>query len=342
MIDIMKKIKYSRIAIVGSVYGLLVYLLYCKEREIDETFFVVDTGIPNDIAGRLNHKIRVSDFENRYSFLKNHGLDWLFYRIIRFYVPANKNAEYYSQDHLPSSPAILGNNCYIHIEDSPKHPSHFLTTPRLRKLEEMRKKKTYFIRKFLYGATYLWENGSGTQCKGLIMSEFDDAYYIHDKKKIVMGLQEAWKNASENKKNEILAIFGITENDKLELMKRPYIVFTNPLYPDYISLEDHKCIYRNIINKYPNDKIVIKPHPRDRVDYESLIPGVCVFKKIVPSQLLDLIGVKFNKAITVCSSAVKSFSYPIEIDWYGTGIHHDLEMQMGQTPLPDNAKLCIL
>ena len=50
--------------------------------------------------------------------------------------------------------------------------------------------------------------------------------------------------------------------------------------------------------------------------------------------MLDLIGCKFEKAITIFSSAVNSFSYNIQIDWYGTEIDEMLFKSEGHIAKP--------
>ena len=49
-----------------------------------------------------------------------------------------------------------------------------------------------------------------------------------------------------------------------------------------------------------------------------------VFEKPLPFQLLSIIGIKFNRAITVCSSTITSFDYKLDIEISGTTVHPKL------------------
>jgi hypothetical protein len=52
-------------------------------------------------------------------------------------------------------------------------------------------------------------------------------------------------------------------------------------------------------------------------------------------QLLNLLGVKFAKAVAISSSSILSFPYEIEKDWIGTKIHPKLEAALGDIKLSD-------
>lgn len=52
-------------------------------------------------------------------------------------------------------------------------------------------------------------------------------------------------------------------------------------------------------------------------------------------QLIDIMGIKFEKAVTVSSTAVLSFHYEIEIDWIGTTYNKTLFDYYGDSPLTD-------
>ena len=99
-------------------------------------------------------------------------------------------------------------------------------------------------------------------------------------------------------------------------------------------------LYGQIVNNYDKNNLIIKTHPRDNIPYEQLFPGIVVFRKKVPSQLIDLVGVHFKKAITVFSSAALSFAYPIQVDWYGTEIHPKVLSIYGHYTPPSEARLC--
>ncbi|WP_218667906.1 glycosyltransferase family 52, partial [Rodentibacter caecimuris] len=80
---------------------------------------------------------------------------------------------------------------------------------------------------------------------------------------------------------------------------------------------------------YDKEKLVVKTHPREKTNYQGYFPDVEVFNENYPSEILDVLGVKFEKAVTLFSTAV--YVYPKEnVDFYGTKIHPKLEKRFGE------------
>ncbi|MFU2133085.1 glycosyltransferase family 52, partial [Gallibacterium anatis] len=138
-----------------------------------------------------------------------------------------------------------------------------------------------------------------------------------------------WNSLSELEKQEILDIFNITTHKLNSLKKRKYILFTQPLSEDGVITEEEKIsIYRKIIIEYGENNIIIKPHPREKTDYSSYFAKVKVFSKEIPAEFLNLLGINFEKVITLFSTAV--FDYPREkIDFYGTSVHPKILERFG-------------
>lgn len=85
------------------------------------------------------------------------------------------------------------------------------------------------------------------------------------------------------------------------------LIITQPFFADAIvkTREEQLEIYKDIIDKYGfNDKIIIKPHPRDDINYEKIIPKSNVIEEIFPIEILNFTNIKFNKVITVSSTSV--------------------------------------
>ncbi len=75
------------------------------------------------------------------------------------------------------------------------------------------------------------------------------------------------------------------------------MVLTEPL----CDLDVRKQMFEDIVKEYQKDyRIIIKPHPRDVLDYEKAIPGVVVVKDRFPMEVLgDIKGFKVDKLISV-------------------------------------------
>ena len=95
--------------------------------------------------------------------------------------------------------------------------------------------------------------------------------------------------------------------------EKTVLILTQPLFPDGIveSESDQKQIYKNMINEYTDtsDNIVIKPHPRDTVDYSSLYPNAIILEKDMPVEILKYSFRKpFKKIITYDSTSFASLN----------------------------------
>jgi hypothetical protein len=71
------------------------------------------------------------------------------------------------------------------------------------------------------------------------------------------------------------------------------------------------------------------------IKYKEFFPEISIISKPIPMQLIDIMGIKFTKAVTISSTAVLSFPYEIEIDWLGTSWDKTLYAYYGDMPLPD-------
>lgn len=93
------------------------------------------------------------------------------------------------------------------------------------------------------------------------------------------------------------------------------LLLTQPLFEDGItSRETEIKFYKDIIEKYAEGKLVIKPHPRDTVDYTKVFDDVIVINNPrLPAELLGYISDScFKKVITWCSTAINNISYAEE------------------------------
>ena len=79
-------------------------------------------------------------------------------------------------------------------------------------------------------------------------------------------------------------------------------------------LETRVQICKDIIRDYANGcHVVIKPHPRDVVDYEKLFPDCTVIKGKFPIEVLNFIeGVHFKLAISIVTTALDTIDFADE------------------------------
>lgn len=340
---------FHRVCSVGSPYSLFLYLCDSTMEQIKDTMFIYSPFGEN----RLHFDCLPGQYLCDSNYLwtgfkawlsKQPHIAWLPYLYeYLFHCPhLQESDELYAQD-FTSFGTYLCAHDYTLIEDSPccfsawtkQHHQGFVDRRKLRS------SKSYRFQRLLKGGNVGYFYGDSPHCKGLLLTEDDDAEYVrHIPRKIIHPV-EMWSTFSPEKKALILHLYGTTQEDIEQLKTKPIVIYTQPLYPDCISKDDYIDILKRLVARYPKDQIVIKTHPREAVDMKALFPDVMVFEEPLPAQIIDAEGVHFKKAVTFFSSSVQNLSYPVDIDWYGTDIHPAIA-QKYYYPMPEGARKCKL
>lgn len=333
----MKKGQISRVCIVDTVYTLFFYYLNYSIDEISRTFFFVSEGFPNSIKDKLP---QYHFFRKRKSFF----LRFLFRIRLRFFSRLQwsflRKKPIYGLDHLTFSSGIIGKRKYILLEDAPRIASFYYNSPNYKNnLRQRSSKIVCFFIDALFGSVFFRPFGDNSQCEQIIFSTKDIVPALSEKNIQINTLEQLWENSSKEKKDLILRLFDINKEDMDFLSTKSIILFTQTYFIDNILSEEEQVgIYDEIIKRYPSEEILLKVHPRDPINYSSYFPNIAIFDKILPNQLLNLLGIKFKKAVAISSTAVLSFPYEIEIDWIGTKIHPKLLTAIGDIKLSDIKK----
>jgi len=92
------------------------------------------------------------------------------------------------------------------------------------------------------------------------------------------------------------------------------MILTEPL----CELEIRKRIFGDIVRKYEDEyTVIIKPHPRDVLDYEKEFPDVVVIRDRFPMEVMnDIEGLKVSKLISVITQ-VNGIRFADEIEYLG-------------------------
>ncbi|MCR5404788.1 MAG: glycosyltransferase family 52 protein [Butyrivibrio sp.] len=99
----------------------------------------------------------------------------------------------------------------------------------------------------------------------------------------------------ENRDRVVSLLLGNSEG---EVTKRPQVmILTEPL----CEMDVRKKLFGDIIDMYKDEnRIIIKPHPRDVLDYEKAFPQVAVVRDKFPMEVLgDIEGFEVDKVISV-------------------------------------------
>lgn len=331
--------RYRNVCFFSSTYSLLLYLCYSSGDDIENTFFVFSETFPKDISKNFRNSCFIPRRRDSGHF--NLLEKWVvskYYKL--FCIPRiRRDTKIYCQDHTTMLKLLIGNHPYVLVAENPIMEGIIKSySPKERVLTCFKDKLNHFLLRKIIRTDYdkIW--GFNKLCDAAILADEGSIKYLTGKKIEIVDIYVSWEKKSNNEKNAIIDLFGITPPEVEVLRSKKIIIFTQP-FLEMMTLEENINYMVKLINKYPHDDIVIKVHPRDRIDYEKLFPDALICKLQVPSQLFDLLGVHFKLAATYNSSAVYSMSYDIKIDWYGEEIKRYF---YGGVPIPSNANLCRL
>jgi len=320
----MKQKLQKRVCVVETIYSFLLYLLYSTEDEIKNTYFFTSSIL----ASLLKNKgIDYHCFKN-----KEKGILRILFKIsLKFFSHFRwrflKTACFFGQDHIQFFAGLVKNRKYTLIEDSPFIFSNFPNTFFYKQDKKMRKSFAYNIVRFLYGNTFACGFGQNNQSENIILTQEHDLKFLNDKQTTLLNLEKSWQNSSAEKQKLILDLFNIDLSAPIFSKNKSIIILTSPFTVDMPNFTEQEQIdlYREIVESYDKNKVVIKTHPRDKINYSNFFPDIEVFNKPIPMQLLSLLGVRFEKAVTVFSSSVLDFPYEIEIEKIGTSCNKKIE-----------------
>lgn len=325
-----------------TVYSLFEYLLYSSVEEIKNTFFVFESWMYPDFGDKFEHSYCMSGrgFGDRWK-----NVSWLYWYCIKWFkLPDYRKSDLFTLDHLPHYAVLIGRHKYTLLEDGPRCHSVMMNTKVPWSVYEEKQYENhpskserllFRFRKKVYGPVYFNRWGRNHLCTDIILSTDDELDYFKSKTVHRIKIEGIWDTFSSQKQDLILKTFGMTHDDIELLTSKKIIILTQPLYPDYISKEEHGDIWKRIISKYPIEDVLVKPHPRDFYPYENDIEGLSVFRKKIPSQFFEVLNLEFNKAVTTFTSAVFGLSVK-EIDWYGTEVSETINNRIGSDPyIPD-------
>ena len=127
----------------------------------------------------------------------------------------------------------------------------------------------------------------------------------------LVNIPEMWNNSSQVKRDNILKLFDITEEELNMYSNKDVILLTQAAWQGK-STDDMIEMYREMLKPYDKSRVVIKRHPRETMDYEDFFPGYDIITKAFPMELFSLVGIRFKVALTYNSTAIFSFPYDLE------------------------------
>ena len=144
------------------------------------------------------------------------------------------------------------------------------------------------------------QNGFGKYCIDMEVNDISaieipfEKYVEVPRKKLLEGIGSGDK--------EILLKAFVEDIEKLKEViadssKKTVLILTEPL----CELTVRKQIFTDIISRYQGEyNILLKPHPRDELDYRREFPDACIIDKTVPMEMLNFFeGYRIDLAVGV-------------------------------------------
>ena len=236
----------KRFCHVGSIFSLLVYIVYSTDDEIKSTFYLFDRMISCDFAKK---------FENSYRFCRHAFFPrkWYFawfdlkMQKLLFCPKISRDSVLFANDHLWSSAAIIGRHSYVLLEDGALICTNYWLGAQRKEMELNRKTKSYVLRKFLFGPVESRPNGDNDCCTDMILTTDECPVYIKKQKIHRLNWNGLWNSFSEWKKNFIMKIYDVSFEDLVMIKSKKIVLFTQTLYPDALSEEEHEKVIKQLL-----------------------------------------------------------------------------------------------
>ncbi|MGV3344208.1 glycosyltransferase family 52 [Enterobacteriaceae bacterium LUAb1] len=306
----MKKIsdKYDHVCMVDSVYSLFLYFLICQ-KFLKKTLFIISDGIPVSIRSKLVPYIYVSSHKkSKCSSLRRMLTALILKSKISKFFNENDHVAVYAQDHLFYSFAVL-NRKYVLLEDGlGNYLPHRTTLSSIVRTVLLRGKE--------------W--GYNHRAEKIIFTGMREIPIKLKAKSVLIDIQSLWDEIEEKKKDVLVNVFmGKTVLHGVY----KYILLTQPFSEEGALSENEKIdLYKKIVKKYKGLPLTIKPHPREKTDYDKYF-DCPVLDRDFPFQLLLLLS-GATKIIT-CFSSLPKEKKDMTIDFYGSELSEKLIKRYG-------------
>lgn len=307
---------YKQICITNSYYVLLVYLLLTNQ--IKDTFFI------------FGDSIKIKPEKNMYWYRIKNLIHPCITELITYYYFSiklrnlPKDIQIYGQDHILGANYLKEKFNFNVIEDG---LSFYDYIPILKKkLEE----ETYLRKRIKLLLKIYPDHGLYSKIKTIYMSKIKEIpIEFKNKEVIIFDIKKLWNLKSKREKENILSFLGIRVTKLQELYGADLILITQPLSEDNYMTEKEKIeIYKKICNN--NNKIIIKPHPREKTKYENYFKNAIILEKNFPIEMLFLLEIDVKNIKTLFSTAVLNLKNHYDIEMYGTVNHNVLEKEIGK------------
>lgn len=297
-------------------YSLFLTLLYIDENEYNDTLFIIPKKYNKRGINRVNFSFKyLSILKNNYKINNKlkayiYILNNLYLRIIlffkRIFLYDTSNSIVYFNSIDFTAPIIFDFFKYknaVLVEDGSGNLIGFSLEKDLLENDTKFNQKRNFIKKLKQKVIGL---PTIQNIKYFISTKPSIYRYITTE---VINIQEKWDNSSEYKRKFIFDFYNF-DIDIMKKYNRFSILCPQPFSEDNLISEEEKIeIYKKAFDSIQrNEKIIIKPHPREKTDYTKIFPNAIVLSNSFPMELAKVSGIKFAKIYTVSSTVALNFS----------------------------------
>lgn len=305
-----------KICLVNTVYSLFLYFLINGYDEND--IFIFTFLMPKEITKNLKHiqmpYVAFVDgpkmaplnsfkgiFENIYGYFR-YFYGYLKLRLILFIKTFNKEVEVYGHAQTPFSYMFYENENSNIIEDGLMNYNYpIIETHKINPIID--KILHIFGIYFLNASEAL---GSHKNIKNVYLTRENNHPLIKDKVKVI-NMEKKWRKLPQNQKTKILEVFNLNI-DTINFDDNSALILTEPFCEhDFLRFDDEINIYKEMINKFHDNKIFIKPHPREEKKYDEIFENVEILNRYFPVELLNIVGIEPTVVCSIASTALLHF-----------------------------------
>lgn len=307
----------KNICLVTTVYSFFLYLLIKGYNE--EDIYIFTAWFPKEVSKNVKHiqmppvlfkGKKFAELNSIPGIYKNIvGFFGYFYgylklRILLFFKTFNCTVETYGHAQTPFSYMLFENENSNIIEDGMEN--YTATICESHKINPL-------IDFFLHVCGIYFLNncecyGSHKNVKNVYLTNKHDNPLIKDKVRVI-DIKERWNDLTNEEQEKILEIFNVNI-EGIDFNKKTALLLTQPLAESTLNTMDEKEeieIYNEIIDKFEDYQIIIKPHPRDTKDFKKIFPNVKIIDKNFPIEILTLIEINPTVVCSIVSTALYNF-----------------------------------
>lgn len=286
----------NKICIVGTNYGLLLYMLHIKK--YCNTIFFIHGFYP--LASAISFLRKNGCVCMFLSFDENIENEARIYNmILGVFLLGGCDINYYIQDTVPQI-CYFEDFCVNLIEDG-----------RISYISEGDAKKTKGFDVHIY-----------KKCVKKILYTGMERIPISVADKVeIIDFRDCWNKLEEEMKYSLLEMFELKKCELKQIIDdgRNIVLFTrNYSKVGKCSEKTQVDMYREILSNYNERNVIIKPHPNDDVDYKKYFPNCVILSKKIPAELIWLCRMPIKVVVSVddSSNLFWVFKDSLRIDLY--------------------------